>query len=347
MLRPRLVLLAAALALLLFTPAGRPSGGGESLDQLTAQAEGFNERRGQVSDAEIRELESKFISLLRQDSENQEVAEGLASFYAYRHRSLKTPAPALLELVRTARDPAGLTRIFVDAVGEGRYGLQAEIALAALASRPMDPVLWELAAQVAPASAWTLAFQEAAFRSRATAPSAAGDPTTAALAARWLARLLTHGYGHRALAAYRELPPAVRAAIDDDSAVPDGDFERFGGDRRDLRLELAAAAFLDGDRETAGRLVRAATADPAVRQPPEDGEPDALLVLRRLVERALAAPADDGFDLLTGHLTDFVGESTLVQSLLVARLAVRPLPRRPRRPWRRWSRALPAWAGGP
>ena len=323
MARPHHVLVAALLALVLLSRPGWSAGGADALDQLAARAEALEERRhgNEIPETEIRDLESRFISLMRQTPEDRAVATQLASFYDDLTWSLRTPAPELLDLVRTSQDPAELARIFIDA---GSSVLQAQIALAALESRPADPVLWDWAAKAVPDEAWRILFQEEAFRVRLAAPSASSDtPSAPALAARWLSHLLTSGFLHRALVAYRELAPEIRASIDDDSAVPDGRFDGYGGDRRDLRLELAAAAFLDGDRETAGRLLRAATQKPAVRRPPQKHELDALLLLQRLVERALAAPSDDGFDLLTGHLTDIMGDWVLIRSLLTARLAVR------------------------
>src|SRR6185295_9095758 len=255
--------------------------------------------------------------------ENRAVATRLASFYGSWLWAWKTPAPALLDFVRTSRDPTGLVQVFIEPIGEGRYALQAQIVFAALSSRPSDPVLWDLAAKVVPEPAWKIALQQEAFRLGLTASSdSSGTLSAPALAARWLSRLLKNGFLHRALVAYRELAPEIRASIDDDSAVPDGRFDGSGDDRRDLRLELAVAAFLEGDREAAGRLLRMATQDPAVRPPLEVYEQqDFLLVLRQLMERALSAPPDGGFDLLTAPLTDSMDHWDVVSSLLLARLA--------------------------
>jgi len=232
--------------------------------------------------------------LLRQDPENRTVAKRFASFYAVWLGSLTVPDPALLDLVRTAADPAGLARTFLEPVVVGSHPLQTRIALAALSARPSDAGLWDLTAEIAPDVSWKIAFQEEAFRVGLAATS--GD--TPALAARWIGRLLENGFLHRALAADRGLPPAIRVSLQNDSVHPA---------HRDLRLELAAAAFLDGDRETAGQLLHAAYGRPAVR-------------LRGLIERALSTPAnltDDGFDVLTEPGED------VVSTLLIARLAER------------------------
>jgi hypothetical protein len=327
--RSRLLLIAVFLTLVFLPHPGWSVKDTGTLDQLAARAKAFKERnyRDKVSETEIRNLESGFIFLLRQDPENQTVAAQLALFYVDWNWTLKNPAPALLDCVRTSRNPTGLAQIFIQVTGEGAHALQTQITLAAIASRPADFVLWDMAAKVAPDVAWKIAFQEEAFRLRLAAPAASsGTPSAPALAARWLRRLLTNGLLHRALIAYRELAPEVRTHIDDDSAVPDGLFNDHGDDRRDLRLELAAAAFLDGDRETAGRLLRIATQYPAVRRPVRENEHDPLLLLGRTVERALAAPQDDGFDLLTQHLAQSLSvleDPALVQFLLTARLAAR------------------------
>jgi hypothetical protein len=189
MLRSRLFLL-AVLALAFLPRPGWSAGDTRTLDQLTARAKALEKRSygPEIPAMEILELESEFISLLRQDPENREVAAGLVSFYGRWLWTLKAPAPALLDLVRTSRDPGGLARIFVERFGEGPYPIQAQIALAAVAARPSDPVLWDLAAKVSPDVAWKISFQEEAFRVALSAPSASsGAAATSALAARWLA----------------------------------------------------------------------------------------------------------------------------------------------------------------
>jgi len=304
--RPRLLLLAAVLVLVFLPRPGRSA------------------ERNEEDNATIRGNEARLISDLRRDPGNKIVATQLAKFYTDWRSSLRTPGPALLDLVRTTRDPARLIGFFTDWVGDGDHPFEAQIALAALAARPADPALWDIVAMVVP-EPWKIPFQEEAFRVRLAAPAAAAaTPSASALAARWINRLLARGLLHRALAVYRELTPEVRAAIDDDSAIPGGRFTSYSDERRDLRLELAAAAFLDGDRETAGRLLGIATRQPAVRPPLEEHEKDTLLLLRRLVERALAAPSDDGFDLLTEPLVDTMMQGqSMLPSLLTARLAER------------------------
>jgi hypothetical protein len=320
MLRPRLFLLAAVLILIaLPRPGWSAEGGASPLAQLAARVKAFEDRDydQRPSEEEIRNLESEFISLLRQDP-GERVATQVAAFYSNWHWSgrLTSPAPALLDIVRTSRDPAGLARILLEPAGEGGSPLHMLIAVAALSVSPSDPGLWDLAAKVSLDEAWKIAFQEEAFRVRLAAPSASSDAAPA-LAARWLGRLLEKGFLHRAVLAYRELPPAIRASFDDASSAS-------GDERRNLRIEMAAAAFLDGDREMAGRLLRAAVQHPVVRSSQEiRPEQDGLLLLRRLVERALSSPSDDGFDLLTVSLSEFRVDLTLPGSMLNARLAER------------------------
>lgn len=320
MLRSRLFLLAAVLVLIVLPrPGWSAEGGASTLAQLAARVKAFEDLDydERPSDEEIRNLESEFISLLRQDP-GERVAKQLAAFYDNWHWSgrLTSPDPALLDIVRTSRDPAGLARILVEPAGEGSP-LHMQIAVAALSVSPSEPGLWDLAAKVSLDEAWKIAFQEEAFRVRLANPSASSDAAPV-LAARWLGRLLAKGFLHRAVLAYRELPPAIRASFEDASSASADEY-------RDLRIELAAAAFLDGDREMAGQLLRAAAVqDPVVRSSQEARpERDSLLLLRRLVERALSSPTDDGFDLLTVPLSDFLHGWVLAGSMLNARLAER------------------------
>jgi len=124
MLRPRF-LIAAILALILFPRAGWSAGGAGGLEDLVARAKALEERgwKDELPEPEIRDLESGFISLLHQDPENRAVAAQMASFYGQWCRTLKTPAPELLDFVRTSHDPAGLAQILLEPVDES--GLQA------------------------------------------------------------------------------------------------------------------------------------------------------------------------------------------------------------------------------
>jgi hypothetical protein len=328
MLRPRPLLLTAVLALVFLPGAGWSAGGAASaLDQLAKRSQDLEERQydERISEAEIQNLESEFISLLRQDPGNRPVVDQVGLFYRHWHPYMTTVSPALLDLVRTSPDPIRWVRTLLEPVGEERSAVHGHIVLAALSARPSEAWLWDLAAKVTPDAAWRIAFEEEALRIRLASPSTPSDTSEAPpVAARWLSRLLADGLLHRALVAYRELPPVVRAAVDDGSAVADVSSGGFGQDKRDLRLRLAAAAFLDGDRETAERLLQTAAQEPSVSRPRQDGEQDHLLFLQRLLERALSSPPDDGFDLLTQPLLESpMGGGTLVSSLLVARLAER------------------------
>jgi hypothetical protein len=324
MLRPRLLLHSGILGLALFPCAGWSSDA--ALDDVQARAKALVARhqRNDVPEADIRNVESGFISLMRQHPDDGEIAKALASFYQDRFFNRNAPDPALLDLVRTARDPVGLIRVFIRPQRESPSPLYAPIAVAALFTRPMDAGLWDLAAMVSPDAAWEIAFQEEAFRLQlADSPDAA---ETGAMAARWLGRLLEKGLLHRALAVYRELPPAIRVSVDNRSSVPSGQFDSFLRIGRDLRLELAVAAFLDGDRETAARFLQVSARDTAARNPRTDNEKeewDARLRLQRLVERALSSPPDDGFDLLLEPVTSDSRHWVSAEWLLAARLAER------------------------
>ncbi|HEX3130724.1 MAG TPA: thrombospondin type 3 repeat-containing protein [Thermoanaerobaculia bacterium] len=319
MLRSRIFLFALVLALAVLPCPGWSAEG--TLDQLVARTKALEDREydEEISETEIRNFESEFISLLRQDP-GERVATELAAFYDNYHWSgkLTSPDPALLDIVRTSQDPAGLARLLLAPTGESDSPLHVQIAVAALAVSPTDAGLWDQAAKVMPDAAWKITFQEEAFRVRLAAPSSSSDaPTAPALAARWLGRLLEKGFLHRAVLAYRELPPAIRPSFENVSSTPDNNW-------RDPRLELAAAAFLDGDRELAGQLLRTAVQHPVARS--SQGvrpEQDALLFLRRLMERALSSPTDDGFDLLTESTSDFMIRWPLAGSMLNARLAER------------------------
>jgi hypothetical protein len=320
MLRPRLFLLAAVLVLIVLPCPGWSAGGGAgALAQLEARVKALEDRDydAEISEEEIRNLESEFISLLRQDPGGR-VATPLAAFYNNWRwsRMLTSPDPALLDIVRTSQDPAGLARTLLAPTEESSSPLHTQIAVVALSVSPSDVGLWDQAAKVTPDAAWKIAFQEEAFRVRLAATAASSDaPAAPVLAAKWLGRLLERGFLHRAVLTYRELPPAIRSSFGDASSSS-------GDNRRDLRLELAAAAFLDGDREMAGQLLQAAVRHPVVRSSREiRREQDGLLLLRRLLERALSSPSDDGFDILTQHLSDSLNDWTLAGAMLNARMA--------------------------
>ncbi len=97
-------------------------------------------------------------------------------------------------------------------------------------------------------------------------------PVAAAIAESWLAKEMEAGLTARALTVWRSLPPAVRAAVEDGAT---GKVETevggvpFAGELRDLRLDLAAAALLAGNRADARRLLAAvgATAAAVVTAP--------------------------------------------------------------------------------
>jgi hypothetical protein len=262
----------------------------------------------------LRNIESQFIVLLRQVPENPAVASQTAWFYARWNGALRTPDPALLDLVQASADPAGLAESLIGPGGGGNLG--AHILLAALDVRPADSGLWEKAVLSVLQPAWQTAFQEEAYRT-AAASGPPALPTAARLAADWLDRLVRQGMTRQALAAYQGLPPALRERLDRGGP---------GAERSDLRLALAAAAFLEGDRETARRLSgRAAQAPVQASAKPSAEEKKArqAAVVGRLLARALEPTGDDPFAVFAEALTLDEIRAGVTGDLLLARLAVR------------------------
>jgi hypothetical protein len=291
------------------------------LAQALAQAHSLQGDRRNLEPA-VRKIESQFISLLRQEPASQAIAVEAGWFYAYWSLELRTPDPALLDLVHASPDPAGLAKNLVD---PGTGGLGAQILLVALDARPASSSLWEKAALSVPSPAWRIAFHEEAYRTAAAGPQA-DLPATARFAAGWLQSLLEQGLTRQALAAYQGLPPAVRERLG----------RRGTGDRDtehcDLRLGMAAAAFLEGDGETARTLWSLAVKSPVAPAFKPSDHPvekarvrQVAAVERHLVERALAPAAGDGFDLFAEAvgLDRIWAGSEATGHLLLARLAAR------------------------
>ena len=266
-------------------------------------------------DPSIRKIESQFIFLLRREADSEAVAVEAGWFYALAGQEPHfVPDPALFDLIRASADPARLAKTLIATVDGFAADQTDQIVLAALDVRPADSSLWDKAARAAPAMSWRLAFREEAFR---TADMA--SPDAARLAAAWLSDLLQEGLTRQALAAYRGLPPDLRARLDRGEIK---DPENLS----DLRTGLAVTAFLEGDRETAGRLASLASQAPV--QPSDkttSTEKDAAVQLR-LLDRMLAPVSDDPFSLFVGALDregPFGGLETNTGELLLARLAER------------------------
>jgi hypothetical protein len=281
------------------------------------------------SEREVRAVETDLIELLRQAPDDPKVTDSLGQLYQDWQQVFPAPSPALQDLVEHARDPARLARRLQ---GPGRRGTAiVRIVLAALAARPADPALWKMAADSSYARIWKAAFLAETFR------RLGGDvsDTAVAVAGEWLGVELREGLVAEALADLRSLPPAVRERILA-GPLPKGlgDFSSPAWEApRDLRLDLAIAFALTGDRERAvaleGTLPR--VTEPGggwLTPPPAPGpaEPlrDAEGSVRRLLDRLLRPSPEDSFERLTTALAhgNLWGDN-LVWYLLLERLARR------------------------
>jgi hypothetical protein len=260
---------------------------------------------------ELPAIESAFIDALDAAPENAAAAEEVRQFYReWRSPASGTaPAPGMLALIARSSDPARLALRLAGRPGIGYHGESVALLLAALAVRPGAAVLWAYAAQAAFGSLnWQIAFLEQSFRCLVppgSTPDRDTVPAAAAIAESWLSKELEAGLAPRAAAAWYALPPAVRAVVE---AGEERRFETtldgvpFSAELRDFRLELAAAAVLAGNPQEARRLLT--NLPPAAPEAVAAGS-DSLAhagrgrgLERRLLERWLAAPRDDPFNLL-------------------------------------------------
>jgi hypothetical protein len=237
--------------------------------RTTAGAEAVTEAFRNSEILALRAIESELVDALHADPESLEAAEEVRQFYGW-WMVLDSPAAGMLDLIARSADPPALA---VRLAGRSaiEYHSQSErLLLAALAVRPGAAPLWLYAAQAAGwRRAWQLAFLEQSFRIVAppgSTPRPELVPVAVAIAESWLAIEMEAGLTTRALAVWRGLPPVVRAAVEDGAT---GKVEAkvggvpFTGELRDLRLDLAAAAALGGNRAEARRLVTAVTATAA------------------------------------------------------------------------------------
>ena len=199
--------------------------------------------------------------------------------------------------------------------------------------RPGDPVLLHQAAEKAQSQALQIALEAEAFRLATVAdPRQADLPRTASFAASLMNRLLDAGLLDRAVALYRRLPPALRACINEPAApcwpkAGEVRIETAGVWGIDHRWDLAAAALLAKDRETALRLVQIAKKAPpseaSSRDDPTRKGAAALDDLFRLALAPQAAQGADPFGILTKSLEINDVEWTPARYLLNAREAER------------------------
>ncbi len=221
------------------------------------------ERRMPTIEA-MRGMESQFILLLDMEPERAALVDEVADFYASWNLGLGSPAPALLERVARARDPiAFASRLAQRSTWSGDDPFYTEVFLAAATARPDAPGLWQQAARFARRPGVKAALFEQAYRvylgPRAAAPGSAEVPIALALAGQWLKAELDNGLAAEAVATFHALPPALRRALAAgtipwilERTIPGMDFSHTD---EDLRLPLAAACLLVGDRTTAGELL--------------------------------------------------------------------------------------------
>jgi hypothetical protein len=221
------------------------------------------ERRMPAIEA-MRGMESQFLLLLDMEPERAALVDEVADFYASWNLGLGSPAPALLERVARARDPIALaSRLAERSTWSGDDPFYTEVFLAAATARPDAPGLWQQAARFARSPGVKAALFEQAYRvylgPRAAAPGPAEVPVALALAGQWLKAELDNGLAAEAVATFHALPPALRRALAAgtipwimEKTIPGMDFSHTD---EDLRLPLAAACLLTGDRATAGELL--------------------------------------------------------------------------------------------
>ncbi|MBV8201008.1 MAG: hypothetical protein JOZ15_10345, partial [Acidobacteria bacterium] len=211
----------------------------------------------------LRAAESAFIDALAAAPDDAAAAEEARRFYAESGHWDAPPSAGMLDLIARSPDPAILAMRLAGHSGEGYHGQSVSLLLAALAVRPGSAPLWFYAAEAVyvASPSWQIAFLEQSLRCLAppgSSPEGAVAPAAAAIAERLLSMQLDSGLVPRALATWRELPPAVRAVVES-GATGQIEAEIGGvpltGELRDLRLDLAAAAMLAGNPADARRLL--------------------------------------------------------------------------------------------
>jgi len=303
------LLLAGLLAVAPLPAAGPP----EPLGSQTPVDLGPNPSIEQVQAAE-----SRLVKGLARAPDDALAARSLRRFYRRWSSSLPAPDPELLTLLRRSADPERLAlRLTDDRMAEPAA---QGILLAALAERPASTGLWLRAARLSISTSLAIACEEEALRTflaahRPLAPADLAD--AAAIAAQALSRTLAAGLTVPAAAAFAALPPAVRERIAA-SPLPEVTAAEEGLARSgevDPRLDLAAAALLNGDPDGARRLLLADPPSPS-SSIPDDHE------IREILRRSLDRAPDDPFLALVDILGGRHGPGlTLAQRLLAAHLA--------------------------
>ena len=304
-------------------------------------------------EAQIREIEAELVDLLRRSPDDPAVREEVRQLY---WRWNVQPSRALLDLVTRSADPVRFALGLVNADAGARSWGQAQILLAALAVRPDQPGLWVRAADLLQSPAWSPAFLEEASR-RLKDP---GSDVAVALAARMIEGQLRSGLAERAVAAYKGLPPAVRARLAEGATGPvDAEVGGlpFHAELRDLRVELAAAHLLAGDAAGAAALEASLPPPPLPPTPAspwlsniaaEDARTRNTRLLRGLVARWLRPSAGDPFELLAETAGSYERTWDLSVLPLLGRVAGREgYPAVTAFAFRTTSRTLEAWIQRP
>lgn len=151
-----------------------------------------------------------------------------------------------------------------------------------------------------------------------SAPGMGEDWTTV----QWVRQLLSLGLADHAVAAFRGLPPAVRARLEE------GPFETATGEIPDVRLELAAAHILAGDDRGAAALAGKLPALPAEPVPsllvrkPGDVRPKNDRLLQGLIHLWLHPSSEDPFELLS-ESAGREGTAGMIFEMLLGKVADR------------------------
>jgi hypothetical protein len=233
--------------------------------------------------SELREVEDGYVESLRQTAADAHVIDELQRFAAdWDWGVLREPSPALTAYITRSADSAGLAlKLTRSYPGQDTYSLA--LLLAAAAARPAPAALWLRAADVSASwPALRLAFLEQA------AGAAGSEDEGIAVAERRLRELLGAGLAREALGLFDGLPSIVRERV----LAAQGSSLAVLRQESDLRLELAVARGLTGDRADGRALLARVPAATAEARDPAPGAGaaglDARIVARRLAEAELA-----------------------------------------------------------
>jgi len=227
--------------------------------------------------------------------------------------------------IRASADPTPLV-VHLQRLEWGRVPFGDASLRVALERHPGAPVLLLLEAE---ANRFDFCLSAAWARAALDAALAAGVRDGAFLAAarnRLLAALLAAGLQREAAAAFAAIPSAEREAVlIFESKEQEGHVDRleFGVRLTPLRAELAAALFLEGDRDLARRI---AAAPPASTKPGERPDEDlqSLELVRDVIDHLSGEAPGEAFDTLDHAVvarSAFLSRAERPRRRLFARLA--------------------------